>query len=37
VPQVDCDEVCIEGEVKTLFETSGSVQLAGLIGDWNAD
>ncbi|WP_435067610.1 DNA-binding protein [Haloplanus sp. C73] len=33
VPEVDREEVSIEGEVKTLFETSGSVQQAGLIGD----
>ncbi|MEF8822141.1 MAG: DNA-binding protein [Halovenus sp.] len=33
VPEVDRTEVSIEGEVKTLFETSGAVQQAGLIGD----
>ncbi|WP_049935208.1 hypothetical protein [Haloplanus natans] len=33
VPEVDRGEVSIEGEVQTLFETNGSVQQAGLIGD----
>ncbi|MFB6201632.1 MAG: DNA-binding protein [Halorhabdus sp.] len=33
VPKVDRGEVSIEGEVQTLFETNGSVQQAGLIGD----
>jgi hypothetical protein len=36
VPEVDREEVSIEGEVKTLFETSGSIQQAGLIGDETA-
>lgn len=33
VPEVGREEVSIDGEIKTLFETSGSIQQAGLIGD----
>jgi hypothetical protein len=33
VPEVDRGEVSIEGKIKTLFETEGAIQQAGLIGD----
>jgi hypothetical protein len=36
VPEVDREEVSIEGEVKTLFEPSGAIQQVGLIGDETA-